>query len=228
MNEQTREGLSAWVDGEASREEVERLIDAARDDETLRAKWAGYHLISDVLRNNRNPQAPISEGGAAGDLAARVSAALDDEPTVLAPRRRNWKVPGLLRQVGGLAVAASVTAVAILSLQEPALVATPGVTVPGNAQVAGQSVMQPAVESRLNGYLVNHGNYSPGVRGIHPYVRIVGYGTGDRDSGMKWNAAPGNGQPPAPGGEWIRATDGSKTGEQNTSTGQRGQTPASR
>lgn len=231
MNEQIREGLSAWVDGEAPREEVEHLLDVARDDDDLRAQWASYHLISDVLRNNRAAHAPLahsaSGAGAENDLAARVSAALRDEPVVLAPRRRNWKIPGLLKQVGGLAVAASVTAVAILSLQEPALVATPDMA-PGGSQIAGQSVMQPAVESRLNGYLVNHGNYSPGVRGIHPYVRIVGYRNGDGASGIKWDAAPG--------GEWIRASDATAANESGTApalgtdpnTEQQGQTPASR
>jgi hypothetical protein len=34
----------------------------------------------------------------------------------------------------------------------------------------------PAVEKRLNGYLLNHNEYlSGGVRGLLPYARVVGY-----------------------------------------------------
>ncbi|MDH5593931.1 MAG: anti-anti-sigma factor, partial [Gammaproteobacteria bacterium] len=36
-------------------------------------------------------------------------------------------------------------------------------------------VKQPAVESRLNSYLVNHNEYSNGMQGVLPYARIVGY-----------------------------------------------------
>ena len=37
---------------------------------------------------------------------------------------------------------------------------------------------RPAVEARLNGYLLNHNEYlAEGVRGMLPYARVVGYDT---------------------------------------------------
>lgn len=113
MNEQRGEALSALLDGELGGEERGLLLDRLESDHDLRDRWTRYALIGDVLRG---------EATAAGDLAARVGAAVESEPTALAPRGDSPEKPAgsvrdWLRPVGGLALAASLATVAVLGGQ---------------------------------------------------------------------------------------------------------------
>jgi sigma-E factor negative regulatory protein RseA len=98
-----------------------------------------------------------------------------------------------------LAVAASVALVAVLSVNslrkdtpEPAAapaLASAGPAASPEAVVARVSDspgeqwdrLDPRIDKRLSGYLVNHNEYaaSRGVQGVMPYVRIVGYDTSE-------------------------------------------------
>lgn len=106
MSKETREHLSALVDGEISRETSRFLVRRLGVDEELRATWTRYHLVRDCLRHQ--------DGAIAGDdLCARVSSALEsetrDKPSRVAPAR--W-----LKPVAGLAIAASVALMAIVTV----------------------------------------------------------------------------------------------------------------
>lgn len=188
MPEPMHEKISALMDGELSEADLRPTLEELERDPELMLCWQRYHLMSDALKSNLPSN--ISH-----DLASRVSRAIESEPPhqlQAAPKRRRTKTaPAYVRPAAGFALAASVAAVGYLGLmweqQQPG-----GVTA-GMAPVASvqplqpvpvegvQSVRldaeQPAMESKLYKYVVNHNEYS-GVgihQGMMPYVRIVGY-----------------------------------------------------
>lgn len=179
MSEQIREQISALVDGELADTERRLLLERLAREPALRAHWSNYQLISDSLRQSL---APLTDPG----LAGRVMAAVEAEPAQRSERPSRWR--GALKSVAGLAVAASVAVVAVITLQAPE-VAPPGAagvqvaaTPPAPADYARLVPAQPAVpvarsSDRLNEYLVNHSEYaaSGGMPGMLPHVRIVGY-----------------------------------------------------
>ena len=111
---QQHEKLSAFMDGELDDNGV---VDSIKNDSESLAKWRSYHVIRSGLRKEASVMPEF-------DITAQVAAALEQEPTVLAPKSK-WKslpvvnkVVPLLRQSGQLAVAASVAAAVILGVQQ--------------------------------------------------------------------------------------------------------------
>ena len=198
------EQISSFVDGELQGPARGRIVHALYGSPELRRRWARYHLIGDAARK-------IGPVSGADSIAGNVGAALSGE-SMVSFKRRPWLVP-----LPGLALAASIAAVAILGIrglddggaQSPPVAGTqsppvagasrheaaaesplstdPGSTVSriasGAVQSAGSEAVRrpwsdaaPDAEARLNVYLVNHNEYAGnGVRGVLPYVRIVGY-----------------------------------------------------
>lgn len=124
MSEDKREALSAFMDGELEGD-ASAVIDSLLRDERVRRKWHHYHLIGDTLRHSLPEQ--LDE-----QLAAGVSARLRSEPTILNPGRR--RLPPYLKPVAGLAVAASVAALAIIGVQHQ-----------GSGNQAAPAAAQPAL-----------------------------------------------------------------------------------
>ncbi len=108
MNEKAPKQLSLLMDGELSDADSKDLIRALLSDRALRAAWERYHLISSILKSS----IPTAYGRM---LVDRVSDALSEEPTVLAPQ---WHVNRFVKPVAGFAIAASVAAVAVLTVQQ--------------------------------------------------------------------------------------------------------------
>ena len=111
---QQHEKLSAFMDGEL---DDNGFVDSIKNDSESLAKWRSYHVIRSGLRKEASVMPEF-------DITAQVAAALDQEPTVLAPKSK-WKslpvvnkVVPFLRQSGQLAVAASVAAAVILGVQQ--------------------------------------------------------------------------------------------------------------
>lgn len=112
---QQQEKLSAFMDGETNGAEI---MDAILSDEALKAKWRRYHVIRGGLRKEATVAPQI-------DITAAVASALDDEPTVMAPKRARWKdlpvigsVIPFAKQGGQFAMAASVAVAVILGVQQ--------------------------------------------------------------------------------------------------------------
>ncbi len=168
MNDQFNETLSAFMDGEV---DDQRIIESLRRNDEARSAWASYHIIRDVMTQHY----------VAGSyqIAAGVSAALQDEPTVLAPKR--WfRQKKILRHASGAAIAATIAAVAILVVRQ-----SPEVPQDVPQFAVGPITQQPvrltaAAENKLNGYIVSHNEYSASARikGMLPYTRIVSYTQG--------------------------------------------------
>jgi sigma-E factor negative regulatory protein RseA len=194
MTEQEFERLSALVDDEISQQEISGEIIKLKNNQETQDVWSRYHLIGDAMRNElgqlHNP-----------DLAHAISQRLNEEPVVLAPAAMKRRNPIKKRTLTGLAVAASLTAVAV--------VLAPQMINPGSSEAPNQLVSskqssqmpvseqpvksntihvaedgtrwkllkKPKFESRLNDYLLSHQDLSPSsnIKGIMPYATFVSY-----------------------------------------------------
>lgn len=149
--------LSAVLDGEAKRADIEACIAGLKHDEALRKNWSEYHLIGDMMRG---------ADAAPADFMARFSAQLAAEPTVLAPRRSVWPQRVAVASFASLAVW-GVVAVTGLTSDAPGI---PPLSAAAQ-QVAFES-LQESAESRLAPYLVAHQEFAP-MAVASPYQRAV-------------------------------------------------------
>lgn len=165
-----RERLSALMDGELEESEAETHVRKVAAGNDLRECWETYHLIGDCLRG---------EGAGCGDISARMRAALEAEPTVLAPQRRPGRSLQRVRMYA-LSAAATVAGVAVvgwLAFQQT----EPGLN-PQFAQIAGSPAsLQPVRaaaqvdDPEVDDYVRVHQEYSPtgAMHGVASYVRTV-------------------------------------------------------
>ena len=150
MTNSSDEQVSALIDGELDEHECHSAVDKLLTQGDMRKAWGRYHLIRDTL-NHGLPN------GVDHDFSSRVMAALENEPTVLAPPTRvgsSWR-----RHVAGLAVAASVAAVAVMGVQfmyqqdgqAPAqqVAKVPANLSPLSAQNLARANIQPSIQPNL-------------------------------------------------------------------------------
>ncbi|MGY4107963.1 RseA family anti-sigma factor [Aeromonas encheleia] len=115
-----QEQLSALMDGDLSDVEV---LNELGTDPALQDTWARYHLIGDAMRGDLPVNLQL-------DLSDSIMLALEDEPTILAPKPVQPAAPQVYRakvlpllrrisqQVGQYAIAASVAAAVIFGVQQ--------------------------------------------------------------------------------------------------------------
>ena len=170
MTDSVKEQLSACLDDELAATELDLLVRRLGRDAELRSTLSRYALISGAVRGDQ----PIIPSR---DFAANVMAAIDVEPGLATDARSvgpsAWS--RRLRPVAGLAVAAGVAAVAVMTIQGPqvgpAIVAdnTPAAVSPSlTASESGPSYTVPTTTStsafvpaaRLTNYVVAHSEYS--------------------------------------------------------------------
>lgn len=110
MNEALKMQISAFVDGELPENESELLLRRLSQDAVLRRQVADFLEMGRLIRNDRS--IPGMDG-----LRARISAALGDEQIEGAPSQ---EVVGsrLMTPTTGVAVAATVAALALLGLSQ--------------------------------------------------------------------------------------------------------------
>ncbi len=186
MSEKRKESVSALVDGELTGDSQSTIDDLLKTP-ALKANWARYHLISDSLKGN------LPEAADSG-LAARISASIQAEPTVLAPQAASKN--RFYKPLAGFAIAASVAAMAILGIQQnqqavgsqDQQLVSFAAQKPANAIPVQQAALNATSEAqlrqvkantraRLNSYLVNYNEYrtNSGFQGMLPYARTVTY-----------------------------------------------------
>jgi sigma-E factor negative regulatory protein RseA len=189
--------ISALMDGELDPEDAATLIGRMKQDPSLRQAWVSYHLLGDTLRGT---------GHTSPDFNGRFAHLLAQEPTVLAPARKQ----ALKRSSPALSIAASISALSVVGLlawQVVRLNVTPVGTsavvatgaspaaptkLASAAPVATQSkqaaTQEPATikfsSAADNSYLLAHQEFSPTyvVAGMPAYVRTVS--GADQDSGQ--------------------------------------------
>lgn len=118
MTKQQDEQFSALIDDELDIADREQLLDKISGDPESKKRWHRYHLIRDTLHSNL-PDAVDPE------FSSAVMSAIADEPSIFAPHtKQSIKQPSkhkalspVAKQVAGMAIAATVAAVAVLSVQ---------------------------------------------------------------------------------------------------------------
>ena len=174
MKDKLHEQLSALVDDELEEREQALLLKQLAGDAELSRRLSRFQIISDALQNHL-PE--ISSTG----FHERVQAALADEP----PVQQHSTLATLFKPVAGLALAASVAMIAVLSLQSvrqegpgaiPAVASAP--VHDSYIRAAADDAVQPEEPAggaqNLDVYLVNHSEFAVS-RGILPYMRLVGH-----------------------------------------------------
>jgi len=173
-----KEKLSALVDNELDELNERQLMTTLDKDLPLRQTWERYHLVRSVLRGETGAELSTNS-------AERVASRLDSEPVPVAPFQRQR----FARTAGMLAIAASVAAIAVVSVQwsnrsvsSPVTTLAVAKPVPDKIIRAGTTRWNmkqkaPEAESALNAFLVEHNEFasSAGFGGMMPYVRVVGY-----------------------------------------------------
>ena len=166
MTDQIREQLSALLDGELPRDEMNLLMRRLEKDPELRRTFGSYALIGETLRAPGGRVAPPS-------FAARVTAAIGDSPAsvekasttrAVSVAQQPQHVALWKRPMVRTALAASVAATAVLLFRpDVAPIAQLEVT-PANSFAMSASPT-PAQSQRLAGYMVAHSQFStPMVR----------------------------------------------------------------
>lgn len=171
-----KENVSALLDGALDEEASSRMLESLRRDGALRREWESYCLIGDVLRD---------ENGLSPDFARNVMRSIEDEPTIVAPQRREVG-SGLIRHL--MPIAASVMGVAAVGWVAVTLngsgpdmeriaaakVQQPVALVSAPADTAARATGAPA-ESSEREYLFAHQAMAPSAAmpGVALYVRTV-------------------------------------------------------
>lgn len=161
------ERISALMDGELGGEELAAELKRIKADEDLMRSWETYHLIGDVLREEKVLGAPFGD---------RFRAALVNEPTVLAPRPVVSPRKVRLYALSAAASLAGVAAVAWLAFMNQ-----PGGSGDGGGRMAVNSTPNQATpaaaeaDASVHEYLLAHHAYSPAtaIHGVAPYVGNV-------------------------------------------------------
>ncbi len=175
------EKISELMDGELDSREVSVHLKRLKEEPSLRENWDLYHFVGDAIRQ---------EGAMAGRIAKGVSARLEREPTIMAPR---FTAPRRVMRYAMSAAAglAGIAVVGWVALQDAPLGQAPQqmaatspapvkLTPPTESAVQTQLVSQdPAAiasqDAQVEDYLLAHQSVSAftTMHGSLPYIRAV-------------------------------------------------------
>jgi sigma-E factor negative regulatory protein RseA len=173
MKDSLHEQLSALVDDELTGSEHTMLLRRIESDDQLYQRLSRYQMISDALQNHLPERVDPT-------FSLRVQGMLRSEPAQSGYSR----LAALAKPAAGLAVAASVAVIAVMSIQSARQeTVSPADVVAVSAPPAGDYLRvsdepgNPSVDRKLDMYLVNHNEYAVnrGMQGMLPYMRIVGH-----------------------------------------------------
>ena len=196
------EQISALLDDAMDAKELHEFMqDLKRDplDDAERIKR--YRLAGDAMRGEMNQVSFM-------DISAAVHRAIEQEPSmddgiVVSRRRQKFDFSSWLRPLSGMAIAASVAVVTVVTFRTVENTAT-GTSLPQVAQqevlpqpvnVASVSPINPAISvnvraastldnpalqrrnKQLREYLINHSGYAgqTSMQGMIPYVRVISF-----------------------------------------------------
>lgn len=202
MTDAVKEQLSACLDGELPKAELDLLLKRVERDAELRDSMGRYALLGEVLRADK----PVI---ASKTFAANVMAAIEAEPAVARPAVRiSPTILRRLRPVAGMAVAAGVAAVAVLSVQPGGMLTQQAANEAAPAPVAlsadsGPSYVVPVTSSgstfvpatRLTNFVVAHSDYSSPLAGLSVRTSVLAEDDVDLDPDAADEAAATDPQP---------------------------------
>ena len=166
MNDAIRMQISAFVDGELPENEAELLLRRMSQDGELRQEVAEYLALGRLIRGEH--------GLAATDrLHARIAAAIDEQehPVEAEQIATTARKSRAIRPLAGAAIAATVAAIAIFTLQQNAVIEQ----TPANAPVAVVNEVVPSIDAqqeRNRQFFRNHAETSSelGANGMNSRV----------------------------------------------------------
>jgi sigma-E factor negative regulatory protein RseA len=169
MSEQIREQVSAFLDGELPNSETELLLKRLTRDPELRDSFGRYALIGESIRGASG--ARLSHG-----FSSKVNRAIDGEPLAAPnPQPSSARLGTWWRPFAGAGIAAGVAVIAVIALQQravvPSLAALPAVqSMAAAKEPLSYTVPAPVAETptalpsaRLTNYVFAHSRYSSGV-----------------------------------------------------------------
>ena len=180
-----KQKISELLDEELPEGDSCRVLQGIVEDRELRGVWERYHLIRSAMRRELDVVArPV--------IADRIAAVIESENVVPMRRRSSGLVtPRIAKLAAGLAIAASVATVAIVSLQpaKNGVQAQAQAVKTADSRVAAASLAsavpppaaapteRAAYQDALNAFLVEHGEVTPpaGMNSMMSFVRVVGY-----------------------------------------------------
>lgn len=173
------EQISALADGELEVHERALLIKRLEQDPDARERWGRYHRIGELMRGSS-----VIPGQRVADS---VRAALASEPA----HGNRVSMPAWVRPLAGLAIAATVSAVAILALRNqgpvtdlspvasaPALVEPDAEVSVRAAALRGDAAEEDRLRQRMEAYLVNYAESAAATRpqGVLEFVHVTRQG----------------------------------------------------
>lgn len=177
QNKEMKQRLSMLMDSELDARDNPRLLDRIINDEELKRTWERYHLIGQAINA---PKGVMAES----DFAARVSSAIQAEPTVLSPRQASRNGGDKRHKFVTVALAASLMGVALLigkslnnnagDLYQASIISKTA----ANQSTDQRESSGNLADAQFNDYLVTHSQtaYLAGSAGMLPYVRLVSSG----------------------------------------------------
>ncbi|WP_077340201.1 sigma-E factor negative regulatory protein [Pseudocolwellia agarivorans] len=133
MSENKFETVSSCVDNYIQQDES---FDEIIKDSELSDTWGRYQLMGDIMRNDVPQTLQL-------DLSAKIAAAIDNEPTVLAPKNTVKKqnsfkarIVSFVKPLGQVAIAASAAGLMVLGVQQNNVVQTDEVAPIQNIQTS--------------------------------------------------------------------------------------------
>jgi sigma-E factor negative regulatory protein RseA len=158
------ESISRLMDGEVDAQEFDRICGEMKSPAAMET-WVCYHVLGDQLRGAH---------GVSARFAERFRAALDAEPTVLAPGASRGRTAQVA--TAAWAVAATLAAVTVVGWTAFSMVDAPPTAVARAREAATVRAAQAKPLPDLpSDYLVAHQEYSPStaIQGMGPYMRAV-------------------------------------------------------
>lgn len=168
IDEKIAEKMSCLLDDELGHSETLKLWKQMESDQNIKDQWNRYNRINALLTQRSSV---IPDTG----FASRVSAAIADEPTILAPRAMRQRIVEKVTSTAlaaGLAMAAVIVGQSMIDhthINGSRLVADARYApVPSEAGVA-------TLDPDFQNYLVLHNEtaYLAGAQGLMPYARVV-------------------------------------------------------
>ena len=170
MVDSVKEQISACLDGELPERELPLLSKRLGHDAEFKATLTRYALISETLRTGEAVHLPE-------DFAATVMARIANEPASQPVKRFSPRMLQRLRPAAGIAVAATVAALAVFSVQQSGLIPpssevvadTSTALAPATVSEETDRYVVPSMPStssafipatRLTNYVVAHSEYS--------------------------------------------------------------------
>jgi len=191
---QSNEQISAILDDQCNEADLQAFMqDLKRDDVADAETLQRYQLMGDGMRDELD-QASFM------DVSAAVHRAVEQEESyaVVSPVKKfpRFNLAAWLRPLSGLAIAASVAMITVVSFQtvknesndglaQPIAQAPSAVITPVNqafaqhVRVASTAAPEPTAEQneQLNEFMINHAGQSS-MQGVMPYVRVINLPSG--------------------------------------------------